>query len=62
MRLGFKLEAAGEEHVLSVLAEVRGIKSFGESERRRFGLQFVELGSSERLVVEHFIFHALVDV
>lgn len=62
LRLGFKLDAAGEEHVLSVLAEVRGIKSFGESDRRRFGLQFVELDSSERLVVEHFIFHALVDV
>ena len=62
LRLGFKLDAAGEEHVLSVLAEVRGIKSFGESDHRRFGLQFVELGSSERLVVEHFIFHALVDV
>jgi len=62
LRLGFKLQAAGDEHVLSVLSEVRGIKSFGESDRRRFGLQFVELGSSERLVVEHFIFHALVDV
>ncbi len=62
LRLGFKLQAAGDEHVLSVLSEVRDIKSFGESDRRRFGLQFVELGSSERLVVEHFIFHALVDV
>lgn len=60
LRLGFKLEAAGEEHVLSVIAELRGIKSFGDADKRRFGLQFVELGTSERLVVEHFIFHALV--
>lgn len=60
LRLGFKLEAAGEEHVLSLTAEVRGIKSFGEAYKRRFGLQFVDVGTSERLVVEHFIFHALV--
>lgn len=60
LRLGFKLEAAGEEHVLSVVAELRGIKTFGDPDKRRFGLQFVELGTSERLVVEHFIFHALV--
>jgi hypothetical protein len=61
LRLGFKLNAAGEEHVLSLLAEVRGIKTFGESEKRRFGLQFTDLGTSERLVVEHFIFQSLVD-
>ncbi len=60
LRLGFKLEAAGEEHVLSVVAELRGIKSLGDADKRRFGLQFVDLGTSERLVVEHFIFHALV--
>lgn len=60
LRLGFKLEAAGEEHVVSVVAELRGIKSLGDADKRRFGTQFVDLGTSERLVVEHFIFHALV--
>ena len=60
LRLGFKLVAAGEEHVLSLAGEVRGIKTYGEAGKRRFGLQFCELGIGERLVVEHFIFHALI--
>lgn len=60
VRLGFKLEAAGEEHVLSLVAAVRGVKPFGEPGQRRFGLQFEELGMGERLVVEHYIFHALI--
>lgn len=60
VRLGFKLKAAGEEHVLSVVAVVRGVKAFGEPGNPRFGLQFEELGMGERLVVEHYIFHALI--
>jgi c-di-GMP-binding flagellar brake protein YcgR len=62
LRLGFKLEAAGEEHVLSLVADVRGIKTFGEQGKRRFGLQFSEMSTSERLVIEHCIFHALMHV
>lgn len=60
IRLGFKLSAAGEEHVLSIVAAVRGVKPYGEPGKRRYGLQFEELGIGERLVVEHYIFHALV--
>jgi c-di-GMP-binding flagellar brake protein YcgR len=62
VRLGFKLEAAGEEHVLSLIAEVRGVKTYGEQGKRRFGLQFAEVPTSERLVIEHCIFHALMSV
>jgi hypothetical protein len=46
--------------VLSLTGDVRGIKTYGEVGKRRFGLQFCELGIGERLVVEHFIFHALI--
>ena len=60
LRLGFKLEAAGDEHVLSLSAEVRGIKTYGEQGKRRYGLKFTELGTGERLVLEHFIFNALM--
>jgi len=60
LRLGFKLSAAGDEHVLSLSADVRGVKSFADTGKTRFGVQFAELESSERLVVEHYIFHALM--
>lgn len=60
VRLGFRLTAAGEEHVLSIVSTVRAVKTFGEPGKRRFGLQFEELGIGERLVLEHYIFHALI--
>ncbi|MBK9493993.1 MAG: PilZ domain protein [Alphaproteobacteria bacterium ADurb.BinA280] len=60
LRIGFKLIAAGEEHVLSLRADVRGVKTPGEPDKRRFGLQFKELTVSERLLIEHFLFNALM--
>jgi len=55
LQLVFRLPAAGSEHTVVLKAQVRSISR----EEGQVGIEFVELGTQERLVIEHFIFQTL---
>ncbi|SMC16193.1 protein YcgR [Andreprevotia lacus DSM 23236] len=57
LQLAFRLTAAGTEHTLSIKAEVRSSsRADGQA-----GIEFVEPGMLERLVLDNFIYHQLVN-
>ncbi|WP_028449855.1 flagellar brake protein [Chitinibacter tainanensis] len=61
IQIGLRLHAAGEDHTLSISATVRNCHIDPPAVTMQYGVEFAPLGVAERLVVEHFIFHALLE-
>lgn len=61
IQLALRLPAAGEEHTMTLQAKVCNRHIDPPSTMTQYGLAFEPMGTAERLVLEHFIFYALLE-
>lgn len=60
--LTITLQAGGQEHVLVLRTAVRNIRTGdGNPPVVRYGLEFLDAGTADRLVIEHFIYQSLLE-
>ncbi|QLI82034.1 flagellar brake protein [Chitinibacter fontanus] len=61
IQIALRLPAAGEEHTMTIAATVRNCHIDPPAVTMQYGIEFEPLGVAERLVLEHFIFHSLLE-
>lgn len=62
VKLGLRLPAAGEERTLAIPAVVRSVATQGVAAgKAHYGLEFDELPPVDRLILEHYVFHELLE-
>lgn len=60
--LTFSLSAAGMEHSLQFDAKVRNLHTSDDGiPLMQYGLEFIDIAATERLVLEHYVFRSLVE-
>ncbi|MGL4995048.1 MAG: flagellar brake protein [Deefgea sp.] len=59
--MALRLHAAGIDHTMSIKAIVRNQKSEPPATSVQYGLEFIPLATTERLVLEHYIFSSILE-
>lgn len=59
--MALRLHAAGIDHTMSIKAIVRNQKSEPPATLVQYGLEFIPLATTERLVLEHYIFSSILE-
>jgi c-di-GMP-binding flagellar brake protein YcgR len=59
--MALRLHAAGIDHTMSIKAIVRNQKIEAPAKSVQYGLEFIPLGTTERLVLEHYIFSSILE-
>lgn len=59
--MALRLHAAGIDHTMSIKAIVRNQKSEPPAALVQYGLEFIPLATTDRLVLEHYIFSSILE-
>ncbi|WP_373974455.1 flagellar brake protein [Chitinibacter sp. SCUT-21] len=61
IQIALRLPAAGDDHTMTIAATVRNCHIDPPAVTAQFGIEFDKLPLAERLVLEHFIYHSLLE-